>query len=147
MQVLDPGAFSAGGKVAFVPFVAGKEAEAGEELDRMSLMMVKGAADAFNSVRTPWQIVTDENAEEASYVIDGRVEEYGRTRGEGRIPFLGKKTYTLKIRAEMRRVATGEIAAVIFGYKIFRYRKAGERAAYEIGERIAGELIKQGASQ
>lgn len=77
-NLVDIPKLKAGGKVGFMPFKAGPRAEANDQLDRLSLMLIKGIGDALQEQKTNLTVTQQE--EEADFVVDGYIEEFSRAR-------------------------------------------------------------------
>ncbi len=116
----------AGGKIYFMPLAAGADAEAGEALDRLALMIIKGFADALAG-GGKFVLTTDNDAD---MVVIGHIDEF-RTRGRF------KKTASLKVTAELHKVNAGagtSVVARIHGRRqVPGVKKDIDRAAYDIG--------------
>ncbi len=140
VEVIRDDLWAAGGSVVFIPFTPGANAEACPVVDRLSLMIVKGAADVFTERGGKFSFITDGDAQKAQFVIEGRIEEFD-TGSRWKAFGVGKKDVTLKIKGEVREHKTGEVVALIFGYKAFKKTKDSERVAYELG-RSLGEKVQ-----
>ncbi|MBF0388201.1 MAG: hypothetical protein HQL20_10200 [Candidatus Omnitrophica bacterium] len=140
LEVIREDLWAIGGGVAFIPFTPGAGAEAGSTVDRLSLMIVKGLADAFAEKSGAFYLLTEEEARNASFVIEGRIEEF-TPASKLKIIGLGKKYATLKIKGEIREQKTGEVVALIFGVKNYKKNKDSELTAYDLG-RSLGEKVQ-----
>lgn len=140
VQILNAGLLSGGGEIAFIPFVAGAGAEAGPEVDRLALMIVKGAADAVNRAPSGLRVSTGDDLSGTKFVLDGHIEAFD-TDVKWKWVGPGRGDITLKVKGELRDRATGEVVALIFGQKIFRKIKNADEAAYEIGQGIGEGLV------
>jgi len=72
-KILDADRLRQGGKLVIVPFKAGAGVEANNDLDKISLMIVKGAAQAFKNQSPHFEILLSDNAQDADFVIEGHV--------------------------------------------------------------------------
>ena len=77
-SVADVSKVRSGGKLGFVPFKAGPQAEDNEELDKLSLMLIKGIREGLQAHKAAFT-VTDK-AEEADFILEGYIEEFSRTK-------------------------------------------------------------------
>ncbi len=72
-RVFDQNKLIHGGKLLVVPFSAGKNVVASDQLDHVSLMLVKGIADVMGSSGKPFKILVEQDAQSADFVIKGRI--------------------------------------------------------------------------
>ena len=120
-------------KVYFEPFSAGTAAAAGDLLDRLALMMVKGFSDGL-TLGGRFVLVSAEEADEADLVVKGRIEEI-RRRGYFR------KTVFIKVRADISLSSNQEVRALVYAERKFKdKRKNSDQAAYDIGFVAARKL-------
>ncbi|MBF0122294.1 MAG: hypothetical protein HQL21_02655 [Candidatus Omnitrophica bacterium] len=138
VEILNESSFKREGAIVFVPFVAGPDAVAGAEVDRLALVIVKSAADALAYSPSTLRISTEEDLSGAVYVLDGRIEEFRLPSGLA----LTRKNGVLRIKGELRRQDTGEVMALISGWKSFRKTQEVPQVASEIGQGIAEGLLR-----
>jgi hypothetical protein len=138
IQTLNEEGFLREGTVAFIPFAAGANAEAGETLDRLTLVIVKAAADALADSSSAIRVETSEDLGASRYLLEGHVEEF---RPPSRFIWR-RKDGVLAVRAHLRERDTGRRVALIFGKKDFKRAKDSGQAALEIGQGIAGVLAR-----
>jgi hypothetical protein len=141
VEVLRPDLLAKYGKLAFIPFAAGVDAEAGPQLDHLALVMVKGASDMLKDSSSSIQMIDQGDPDTADMVLDGHIEDFHASGGWTTMG-PGKKAGVLVIKAEVRDRRTNEILALISGRKEFRIAKEAEALAYSIGSEIAGQLIQ-----
>ncbi len=133
VEVLDPSALSGGGRVSFMPFSAGADAEAGGTLDHLSLIMLKGFSDGL-SQGSRFVLVSGNDASGADIVIRGHIEEL-RTQGHL------KKMASITVRGDARLSKNESVAAVIYArQKVPAVAGKMDQAAYDIGSAIAEKL-------
>ncbi len=127
----------AGGKLALTLFKAGPQAEANEQLDKLSLMLVQGITERFKAHHTPLTVVSDETAD---FVMEGYIEEFSQS---------GKFSPWLFKKGQIRLAVSGEIWLGNSGVKAltFAARKAADPKktkaadlAYDMGQAI-GDFI------
>lgn len=134
--------FAKGGKLLVVPFTPGENVPAGDELDHISLMIVKGIADTLGPYGQPFKILTAQEAHEADFVIKGRIVEL-----EEKKPFLkpwGRKLrrYRLKVEGNVLDVIEDEVLAKFSQTKKAQSQKNCFSAlGYEIGVQIGRFLV------
>ena len=133
VEVLAGPSFDEVRKIYFEPFSAGPEAEAGEGLDRLALMMVKGFSDETGAGGR-FVLVAGDEASTADAVIRGRIETFN-ARGHLR------KKVLMKVRGDLRSAPDNEVLALLYAQREFRDTREGPGlAAYDIGRIIAREL-------
>ncbi len=140
VSVIRDDLWRAGGQIGFIPFTPGPNAEAGQLVDRLALMIVKGTADSFIEKKGVFSLITDGNIDNALYVIEGQVEEFD-TGSWWKFIGIGKKNMTFKIKGEVRDRKTGDVVARITGFKAFRRVRDAEKVAYALGFSI-GERVQ-----
>jgi hypothetical protein len=141
VEVLRPDRLDKEGKLVFIPFSAGLNAEAGPQLDHLALMMVKGASEAFQKNASPIQMIDEGDPNAADMVLEGHIEEF-HTRGGWTAIGIGRKTGALVIKGEVRDRRTNEIVVLITGRREFRKVKEAETVAYNVGHEIAEQLVQ-----
>ena len=140
VEVLREDLWIAGGSLVFIPFSPGVNAEAGPAVDHLALMIVKGTSDVFQERPGVFSLITDGDADSARFMIEGRIEEFDRG-GSFKAIGIGKRAVTLKIKAELRERSTGQVLALITGFKAFKNLKEADAEAYSIGRAI-GEKVQ-----
>lgn len=140
VEVIRDDLWAAGGELIFIPFTSGANTEAGAVVDRISLMIVKGTADVLTEKPGVFKYIFDGDAENARFVLEGRIEEFD-TASRWRWIGIGKKKGTLKVKGEVRDRLSGALVAMISGVKTFVNVKDSELAAYGLG-RVIGEKVR-----
>lgn len=136
-----------GGKVLVVPFSAGENIEANDQLDRVSLMIVKGIADTL-ALGEPFKILVEQDAQSADFVIKGRIVQM-----EQKTPFhkpWRKKTekLTLKVEGSVLGVENEEILAKFSQIKILESQTVSfETLGYDIGTEIGRWLLESATTK
>lgn len=76
-RILQARRLKEGKRVMVIPFTAGVDIEANEELDKISLMIVKGVADAFNQDQKEFEnhftVLTNESPQQPDFLIQGHI--------------------------------------------------------------------------
>ncbi len=131
-----------GGNLLVVPFSAGEDVEASDELDHVSLMVVKGISDVLGS-GTPFKVLAAQDVQKADFVIKGRVLQMKENN-----PFKpwGKKSkhLTLSLEGLILNVENEDIIAKFSQVKDFEgVAVRFEALAYEIGVEIGKFLLGQ----
>jgi hypothetical protein len=120
-------------KIYFEPLSAGSDAEAGDMLDRLALMIIRGFFDALGD-GSRFILVPADDAAKADVVIKGRFEEF-KVRGHL------KRKVSMKIRADVRSASDDEVLALIYAQREFRDKKKNsDEAAYNMGYVVAQKL-------
>ncbi len=140
VDVLQPELLGKGGKLAFIPFTAGVNAEAGPALDRLALLVVKGASDVL-SASSLFQILNGAESGQADLILEGRIEEF--TAFAGSFLGMGRKDGVIRIKAELRARRTGDVLAIVSSRDHFERNKNSDLIAYDIGRAIAQDLSKK----
>jgi hypothetical protein len=142
VEILQPKILANGGKLVFIPFTAGADAEAGQQMDRLSLMIVKGASDAFQEGPSSIQVIDQGDPDAADMILEGHIEEFRSVRSRKPIG-LGKIPGVVVIKAEVRARHTNEVLALISSRREFRDNRKVESLALDVGRQIAEQLIQQ----
>ncbi|MCA9401837.1 MAG: hypothetical protein KC713_09430 [Candidatus Omnitrophica bacterium] len=74
-HVINADIFQRAEKIAVVPFNPGPGIPANEELDRISLMIVKGVAETINQQSSGLEVLVDENVGSAELILEGHITE------------------------------------------------------------------------
>jgi len=135
VEVLNPARLKTGGKLYFAPFSAGVDAPAGEAIDRMALMMVKGASDIL-ATGSRFVLVSGDDAASADIVVRGRIETF---RPKGGF----KRGVVMEVRGDVRGAHGEEVLALIYDHRdAADALKSADQAAYAVGYAI-GEKLQQ----
>ncbi len=146
-RVFEQEKLAKGGKILVVPFSAGENIEATDQLDHISLMIVKGIADTLSSGK-PFKILVDQDAQSADFVIKGRIVQM-----EQKTPFhkpWRKKTekLTLKVEGSVLGVENEEILAKFSQIKMLESQTDNfETLGYDIGTEIGRFLIESATTK
>lgn len=133
-----------GGKVGLLMFKAGPRAEANEQLDRVSLMLIKGIRESLDRRRTPLTITTDQA--QADLVLQGYVEEFSRP---------GKFDRWVKRRDKGRLSVSGEVWQQESGTKVLTFASSDDISktenaldvAYKMGRAIGDFICAQAVKE
>ena len=131
-----------GGNLLVVPFSAGKNVEASDELDHVSLMIVKGIADTLGSAEKLFTILVEQDAQSADFIIKGRIVQM-EEKSTFPKPWQKKtRQFNLAVEGSILSVDTEEILAK------FSQTKSEESQAnrfeafgYDIGVEIGRFLL------
>ncbi|MCK4882681.1 MAG: hypothetical protein KAS92_06635 [Candidatus Omnitrophica bacterium] len=134
-RIVDASRLRQGKNVAVIPFKAGVGVEANEELERITLMIVKGIADTFaDDQRGLFTIVTAENLEAADFAIQGHVTGLkGPSKVKRWVLLKGHKM--LGVDGKMIDAKTGETVAV-FTDQVTSQAENYKDLGHQIGKNI-----------
>lgn len=131
-KVVNASALARGGRLLVVPFTAGAGVEANEELDRATLMIIKGMADTLGENDPSFEVLSGEDASMADFILRGHVIRYrkpsilrrwvmrdrrARLEVEGRL-LNARSKETILLFAHARERAEGAGADKDLGYAI-----------------------------
>ncbi len=141
-KVIDVERLKKGGKVLVVPFSAGVNVTADERSDKIALMIVKGIADELKEGR--FQILSDENAQEADLIITGHVTGAARP-SKWSWWFFKRSQNTVSVEGRMADAASGA-AVLVFTHSARASAREKDHAqlGYDIGKDI-GRFIGSAA--
>ncbi len=133
---------SVGGNLLVVPFSAGENVEASDQLDRVSLMIVKGISDLLGKTDKPFKVLVEKDAQNADFVIKGRIVQM-QQKSPFHKPWEKKLSkYILRVEGSVLGVQDDEILA-----KFSKIEDANsqteifETLGYQIGEQIGHFLL------
>ncbi len=138
-KIFDPERLGKGGKLLVVPFPAGANVVANEQSDKIALMVVRGIADELKGSR--FQVLDDENAHEADFVITGHMTVVSGPAKWDRW-LLKKTTNTVSVEGRMEDSAS-EAAILVFTHSAQAASRRQDQAqlGYDIGKDI-GRFIR-----
>jgi len=146
-QIVDASRLQQGHNLAIIPFKAGVDVEAGEELDRAALMVVKGISDAFaddhSGKHAHFKVLTAEDSQAADLIVQGHITDMIKPSKVGRWVLL-KKGKKLGVEGKMIDAQTGEAVVIFSDHAKTSIRKEDHAPlGYRIGQNI-GRLILSG---
>ncbi len=133
----DAGLLKAGGKIAFTPFKAGAQAAADDQLDRVSLIIIKGITDRLAQSKTSLAVVTPQ--EEPDLVFGGYVDELAQNSRYQRL-VLRRGKGRLVISGQIWLSSTGAKVANFAAYAHLDAYQDVTGAAYELGLSLGNEI-------
>ncbi len=142
VKIIDALRLKEGGNLLFVPFRAGVGVSASEELDRVSLMLVKGFVETLQRGNFPFRILSAENAGDAELVIKGYITELNVSKKFSALSG-GNKKLTLGIDGKMVDEKTDR-ALIHFSKKETTIQKSGNlmAMAYALGQEMATPVLE-----
>ena len=144
-KVLKSEGIKQGGNIAVFPFRAGVGAQAGERLDKVSLMIVKGLADYLDGQGASFKVLDSEHADQADFILEGFIEDL-KEPSKVRKAVLLRKNASLKISADMRKIKSHE-RVILFARQKTIHLKHGDvfDLGYQIGQEMGRFLAEQTA--
>ena len=99
-SIIDSQRIKEGGKLLIIPFKVGENVELNDKIDKVSLRIVKGIADALIEGDSKFEILLAHNADEADVIIKGFITDFGIvSKWKDLLP--GKKQISLSIEGKM----------------------------------------------
>ncbi len=126
------------GSLVIQPFKPGAGVEATNQLDQVSLMMVKGFTEEMTQKNSSLTVITGQNTSQAKYFIRGYIVKLERSTGL--MDYATKKPNILSVEGKMTDLESDRVV-VNFSASV----RSGEKNdfndfAYKIGQRIAAYL-------
>ena len=143
-KIIDKALLKKGGKLAIIPFVAGPGVEVNEQLDKISLMIVKGLAEELGASGV-FEIVTGEAAKDADFILDGRITSIGQTaKWEKWATASLKNAVNLSVKGRITAVGSKDIVAVFSDERSARQsQQTRQQLGFMLGQDI-GKFILTG---
>jgi len=127
-NVVDAAKLKTAAKLGFSSFRAGPQAAADDQLDRLSLMLIKGIKDSLEAKKV--SLATTDQEEGADVVMDGYIEEFSRKR--------------FSVSGELWDKETGAKVLVFGASRVLRPKKDNPMdTAYEVGTVIGDYIAAQ----
>jgi hypothetical protein len=141
-KVIKPNEFKKGGSLVILPFKAGENAAAGQQLDRVSLMIVKGMIDYLAQEKTPFTVLTTEEQGKPDLIIDGYINNFTEP-GRMKRWVMQNKNAVLAVDGYMEIPATKE-RILIFQHQrsIVDRKKDGLSLAYAMGQDLGRFIVE-----
>ena len=144
-SVLDSDILAQGGSLALVPFKAGAQAEATDELDHISLMILKGIKDSVDEHKGTLQVV-DAADGHPKLALQGYIKEFSKSGKLSRM-LLKPNQYSLELEGELWLISNGQRLVNFSTSKKFNPKKEKPiDVAYALGREI-GDFISDHAKQ
>lgn len=147
-SVVDEALLLEGGDLALVPFKAGSKAEANDELDRLSMMVLKGIKESLdeNDQNISLHVVNETEAK-PQIVLEGYFEEYSKTNRVSRMMMHPNKS-TLTLEGDLWLVSTGKRLLTFSIKKKFNPKKEKSMdIAYAMGKEIGRFIVSKSKSK
>ncbi len=143
-RVIDSKTLKDGKNIAIVPFTAGVNVAANDEVDKIALMVIKGVSDTFEKEQGLFTVVTEENLETADFFMSGHVseiEDFSKVRSW----VLLKGQRLLSVDGKMVDAKTGETVLVFKDTQTTESKEENhDQLGYQIGENVGRFILSGG---
>ncbi len=131
-----------GGNLLVVPFSAGENVESSDELDHISLMIVKGISDVLAAQDQPFKLMVYENAQKADFVIKGRIVQVQEQNNSMKLWQRKIHKFSLKAEGTILEVESEEVLAKFSLVKTTKDQmNQFEGLGYTMGQEIGRFLL------
>ncbi len=138
-RVINPSLLSKGGTIGFNTFKPGAKAEANDQLDHISLMVIKGFKEAIEQSKAGFTVVNGD--EVPGFIVDGHIQEFSKNlSGMSRLMMQPAKWH-LNLEGEIWLESSGEKVYVFNAEDDIGIKEDPMDAAYKIGQRIGTDFI------
>lgn len=138
-SVLDEMLLSEGGDLALTPFKAGPMAEANDELDHLSMMILKGVKESLDEQKTSLHIIAESQGK-PKIAFEGYIQELSRTNRFSRMMMRPNRS-SLVLVGDLWLISTGKRLLTFSIERKFNSKKENfTNVAYEMGKDI-GKFI------
>ena|SRR3989338_9832535 len=136
-KVVDGARLKSGGGLVVIPFRAGSGIGQTEELERVSLMFVKGFVEVISERNGPLRTISPQEASRADFILKGHVTKLKQTKGMKK--WLSKaKDFEMMMEGEMVDQKTGQTVFVFSDKrKVTQENQDFKALAYTIGQDLA----------
>lgn len=139
-KIVDAQALDKGSTILVIPFTAGSQVEVNEELDRVSLSIVKGASSVLAE---KYQVLSSVSANKADIIIRGRVTKIGRL-SKFKKWILRKKKIDLGVEGKAYDAKTNQVLAIFSDERqIEKNESSLKELGIIIGQDIGRFLIQE----
>ena len=145
-KILDPRRLKEGGKVAVIAFKAGEDVEANDDLDKISLMIVRGVSEVLASGGGNLKAVFEDDAKTADFILEGHVT---KMRGPSTFKRFVLRKLALQLAVEGKLIdrKNNRMVAVFTDAKKFSDKKQdfnqlGATIGQDIGRFLVNEIEK-----
>ena len=142
-NVMRPALLKEGASVVVVPFTAGTDVEATQDLQRVSLMVLKGIVGTLQNDNIHLKVFSSEDAGKADLVIQGHITRRESSVGSSKKWLFHSKAVVLALEARVMERKTGDLV-LIFSQeqKADLTQKDELTLAQEMGKDIAAFLLR-----
>ena len=143
-KIVDSKRVKEGGKLYIAPFKAGANVEADDQLDKISLMIVKGILDTLKNEGKSFEILSPDDASKADLTIEGHVTNIADPSTMRRY-VLHNHQKILSVEGKMIDLSNGKTIAIFTDTQ--KTAQKGEDHKYLgllVGQDIARFLLNRG---
>ena len=128
--------FSRGGGILVLPFTAGVDVPATDELDRLSLRIVQGMADAFQGQPSKFKLLMADTGNAADVFVRGHIT---RVSAAGTLKKIlpGHQRKVLTVAGEVLEAKTRQ---VLFKFVLTRKTETAQEDLENLGLRVGTEI-------
>ena len=130
-----------GATLIVVPFTAGTGVEADNDLDRLSLMIVKGIIDTLNKDGKHFKILAAEEADKADFIIQGHVT-HPENLEHHRAWMFSLKEISLSIEARMTERKTGNLVLIYSRQRKAPFTKEKKEEEMTLAQQLGEDLTE-----
>src|SRR3989338_8212224 len=143
-KVIDLSRLRPGRSVVILPFNAGTQVEASDELDKIALMLVKGAAETFQENPAALKVLFPGEKSQADLFLQGHVTRLTK-KSAGAKRWLGRASApSLTVEGDLVERKTGKVVLHFVHGKKAQDKGEDHRAlGWEIGKDIARFIISE----
>ncbi|MBF0490869.1 MAG: hypothetical protein HQL15_09735 [Candidatus Omnitrophica bacterium] len=138
-SLLDRETLGQGGDIALVPFKAGAKAEANDELDRLSLMIIRGIKESLDAQKNAFHVVDPEKTQ-PRMALQGYIDEFSKT-GKLRKMMFRPAESCIALEGEVWLISNGQRLLSFSEERRFNPKKEKTLSvAYDMGRSIGDYL-------
>ncbi len=142
-KIVNPQRIANGGNLLIIPFRAGPDVEANDNLDKITLMIIKGVSDIIEENDANLKVLVAQNAQDAEFIIDGHITHVDASTKMNKL-ILRKNNITLSVKGQMVDRNTGELIAVFTDTLVSNKKEENHRQlGYAIGRNIGRFLLSR----
>ena len=124
-----------------VPFTAGEGVEETDQLDKVSLMLVKGVYDTFQDASSHLKMLEADKIDDADFIIQGHIVSISKPSKVNKLMLSnGKKQ--LQVQGKMTDAKTGETVVLFDDHQETSQKDEDcKHLGYVIGENISHFIL------
>lgn len=140
-KLVNKAVLSAGGKLLVLPFRAGEGVPSNEELDKVSLVVIRGIVDSFNASKghSKLEIIFSDDRNEADFVLMGYITKMSSPSRLAKW-VLRKKQSILAAEGKILQ-RKSSIPVVTFKEKVKMKDKAFSELGLELGQKVGHFIV------
>lgn len=135
-----------GAGLIVVPFTAGVGVEANKDLDRLSLMIVKGVIDTLNKDGVHFKILSSQEADKADFIIQGHIIHRVNPQAHRGWMFRPRDA-VLSVESKMTERKSGNLILIYSRERKVKFLENGTEdetaLARHLGQDIAEYILEQ----